>query len=425
MLGMAREYRPVDRLQPFLLPPSMSDWLPADHLVWFVIDVVQRLDTAGFHRRARLGGVGRQGYDPDMLVTLLVYAMAGGQRSSRRIEALCHTDIAFRIICGNDAPDHTVIARFRRDHETALGDLLTATLVLCAQVGMVRLGVVAFDGVKIAANASRDANRGEASLRRLATEHLAAAAAADQAEDAVFGAGQRGDEIPENLHDRTHRGARIQQALDEITAQKAARAAERAAQQAVVDHYRDRQDTAAATGGPAPPGRRPAAIDTVTAAKARWEKERARRQAQIDNWHARHAAIKAAGGKQDGPTPAPVDQYCRVRAAYTAYDTARAAHESTSTDTTSTDTTTTPTATATATAVTPTAAAGASSDHAPTSPTHNHAYCTPAPAGSRATTAKPPPAPTASSCTPRPPKTPTTSTNSPPPSTPSPTSPSN
>jgi len=305
----------------------MTDWLPAEHLVWFVIDMVQRLDTAAFHQRARLGGVGRRGYDPDMLLTLLVYAMAGGVRSSRRIEALCQSDVAFRIVCGNDVPDHTVIARFRRDHEAALGDLLTATLVLCAQLGMVRLGVVAFDGVKIAGNASRDANRGEASLYRLAADHLAAAAATDQAEDALFGAQRRGDEIPEKLHDRTGRGARIQQALDEIAAQAAAQAAQQVAQQVVVDSYQDRQQDAAATGGNAPRGRRPKAIDPVAAAKARWEKERRRRQAQIDDWHARQTARKAAGGKQDGPNPTPVDQYCRVRDAYTAYETARAAHE--------------------------------------------------------------------------------------------------
>ena len=84
--GMARMYRPVDREQEFLLPPSMLDWLPEEHLVWFVIAAVQRLDTTGFHARARLGGVGRRGYDPDMLLTLLVYAMAHGESSSRRIE---------------------------------------------------------------------------------------------------------------------------------------------------------------------------------------------------------------------------------------------------------------------------------------------------------------------------------------------------
>jgi transposase len=186
-LGVARTYRPVDREQEFLLPPSMVDWLPDDHVVWFVIEAVRRLDTAAFHRLAKLGGVGRRGYDPDMVLTLLVYAMAHGVSSSRRIERLCHTDVAFRIVCASDVPDHTVLARFRQHHQDALTELLTASLVLAAELGMVSLGVVAFDGTKIAANASRDANRGEAHLRKLAEEFLATVAETDAAEDALFG----------------------------------------------------------------------------------------------------------------------------------------------------------------------------------------------------------------------------------------------
>jgi transposase len=180
---VARSYRPVDREQEFLLPPSMTDWLPDDHLVWFLIAAVERLDTSRFHGRAKLGGVGRRGYDPDMLLMLLVYAMAHGVRSSRQIERLCHTDVAFRIICAQDVPDHTVLARFRQQHEDALIGLLTETLLLAAELGMVSLGVVAFDGTRVAANASRDANRGEATLRRLAEEYVGAVAETDAAED--------------------------------------------------------------------------------------------------------------------------------------------------------------------------------------------------------------------------------------------------
>jgi len=161
---MAKAYRPVDREQEFLLPPSMIDWLDDEHLVWFLIESVKRLDTTRFHRLAKLGGVGRRGYDPDMLLTLFVYAMAHGESSSRRIERLCHTDVAFRVICAQDVPDHTVLARFRKNHETALTDLLTESLALAAELGMVSLGTVAFDGTKIAGNASRDANRSEAHI---------------------------------------------------------------------------------------------------------------------------------------------------------------------------------------------------------------------------------------------------------------------
>jgi transposase len=233
---MARSYRLVDREQPFLLPPSMTDWLPEDHLVWFVIEAVGQLDTAAFHARARLGGVGRRGYDPDMLVMLLVYAMAHGVRSSRQIERLCHTDVAFRIVCAGDVPDHTVLARFRQDHERALGDLLTATLVLAARLGMVGLGVVAFDGVKIAANAAMAANRGEEHLRKLAERYLAGAARVDADEDALFGEA-RGDEPPPQLRDRSGRRQRIAQALDEIAAAKAAAEAAGQAERAAAEHY--------------------------------------------------------------------------------------------------------------------------------------------------------------------------------------------
>ena len=162
------------------------EWLPADHLVWFVIEAVDRLDTSAFHRHAKLGGVGRRGYDPQMLLTLLVYAMAHGESSSRQIERLCHSDVAFRIICAQDAPDHTVLARFRKRHQQALTDLLTQSLELAAELGMVSLGVVAFDGTKIAGNASRDANRSQGHLRKLAEEYLREVAATDEAEDALL-----------------------------------------------------------------------------------------------------------------------------------------------------------------------------------------------------------------------------------------------
>lgn len=97
--AVSRAYRSVDREQEFLLPPNMVDWLGQDHVVWFVIEAVRLLDTSALHRRAKLGGVGRRGYDPDMLLTLFMYALAHGQASSRQMERLCHTDVASRIIC--------------------------------------------------------------------------------------------------------------------------------------------------------------------------------------------------------------------------------------------------------------------------------------------------------------------------------------
>jgi len=157
---MAKGYRPVRRDQPFLLPPDMREWLPEDDPVWLVIEAVDgHLDTAAFHAVRRTGGPGTAGYDPDMLVTLLVWAYASGVTSSRRIEQRCVTDVAFRVICGGNFPDHVTIARFRAAFPGVVESLFAGVLVLCAKLGMGRLGVVTLDGTKIAANASKAANR--------------------------------------------------------------------------------------------------------------------------------------------------------------------------------------------------------------------------------------------------------------------------
>jgi len=295
---MARTYRPVDREQEFLLPPSMVDWLPEEHLVWFVIEAVNRLDTAAFHRLARLGGVGRRGYDPDMLLTLFVYAMAHGESSSRRIERLCHTDVAFRIICAQDVPDHTVLARFRKNHEAALSDLLTESLVLAAELGMVSLGVVAFDGTKIAGNASREANRSEAHLRRLAEGFLDTLAEADAAEDALFGEDNRGDELPEPVRDRTGRGERIGRALEQV---KARREAATRAEAEQAERVRACEDAVAE--GTKGRGRYPKGTDRAAMAKLRWQRERAQAQDRYESWQ----RARERGEPRRGGAPVPPD----------------------------------------------------------------------------------------------------------------------
>src|SRR6201994_3936021 len=140
---MAKGYLPVDRGQPFLLPQDMREWLPASHPVWLVIEAVARLDTSAFHARRRTGGAGAAGFDPDMLVTLLIWAYANGVTSSRRIERLCSQDVAFRVICAGDVPDHAVIARFRQQSAGAVPSLFAEVLALCARLGMGRVGIVA------------------------------------------------------------------------------------------------------------------------------------------------------------------------------------------------------------------------------------------------------------------------------------------
>ena len=117
---MAQNFLGCDRDQVFLLPPSVDDWLPADHFARFVIAVVEEMDLAAFYADYRADGHGRPAHDPAMMVALLVYAYARGQRSSRVIERACIEDIAFRVIAANRRPDHSTIARFRQRHETAL-----------------------------------------------------------------------------------------------------------------------------------------------------------------------------------------------------------------------------------------------------------------------------------------------------------------
>ena len=143
----------------------MRQWLPAGHPVWLVIEAVRRLDTRVFHAGRRTGGAGAAGYDPDMLVTLLIWAYANGITSSRRIERLCQQDVAFRVICAGHVPDHVTVARFRQLFAETAADLFAEVLVLCARLGMGQVGTVALDGTKIAASASKDANRTQEGLR--------------------------------------------------------------------------------------------------------------------------------------------------------------------------------------------------------------------------------------------------------------------
>src|SRR5438309_4443037 len=202
---MAKGFRRVDRDQQFLLPPDMREWLPEDHLAWFVIDAVGQLDLRELEARRRLGGVGRRGYDPRMMLTLLIYCYADGIRSSRRIERLCHTDVALRVICANDIPDHTTIARFRQDHQGAVAGLFGQVLAVCARAGLGRLGTIAIDGTKIAADAALAASRRREWFVEQAAAVLAEAAATDTAEDAVFGVDRRGDAPPGPLRGRPDR----------------------------------------------------------------------------------------------------------------------------------------------------------------------------------------------------------------------------
>src|SRR4051794_3025902 len=156
---MPANFIACDRDQELLLAPSLREWLPEGHLAWFVIDAVAQLDLGAFYRVHRDDGHGRPAHDPAVMVALLLYCYAIGERSSRRIERRCVEDVATRVICANRAPDHTTIARFRQRHERALADVFSEVLALCAEAGLVRVGGIAVDGTKVHANAAPQATR--------------------------------------------------------------------------------------------------------------------------------------------------------------------------------------------------------------------------------------------------------------------------
>jgi transposase len=219
---MAYNFLRGDRDQPFLLPPDLRDWLPADHLAWFVLDVVDQLDLAPFLDAYRADGHGHPAYDPTTLFGVLLYAYAIGVRSSRQIERRCIEDLAFRVLAGNQAPDHVTIARFRVRHEQALAGFLVESLRLCAAAGMVRVGTVALDGTKLAANAAERANRTHDKLEDEVAEILRQATEADQAEDRQHD-DARGDELPAALASKAGRLARLRVARAQLEAEAAAR----------------------------------------------------------------------------------------------------------------------------------------------------------------------------------------------------------
>ncbi len=217
---MAQNFLPCDRDQELLLPPSLREWLPEDHLAWFVLDSVAELDLDAFYGAYRPDGWGAAAHDPQMMVALLIYAYSTGVRSARGIERHCSEDVAFRVICANQVPDHATIARFRARHEQAISDLFSGVLGLCARAGLVKVGIVAIDGTKIAAAATHHANR---SYEQIAKEILAQAGRVDAAEDELYGEA-RGDELPEGLRTAGDRRKWLREAKQALEAERTAKA---------------------------------------------------------------------------------------------------------------------------------------------------------------------------------------------------------
>ena len=226
-----REYQPR---QGFLLPPSPLDWLPADHLAYFILETVAQLDLSritSYYERERRGF---PPHDPRMMTALLLYAYCVGVPSSRKIETRTHEDIAFRVLARNTHPDHTCISEFRRIHLDALAALFVQVLKLCQRMGLVKLGVVALDGTKLKANASKHKamslarmKEEQARLEKKVAELLAAAESADAQEDAQYGKRRRGSELPDELRHAQSRLARIHAAQAELEAEAAAQTIEK------------------------------------------------------------------------------------------------------------------------------------------------------------------------------------------------------
>jgi transposase len=216
---MGKSYRPYLPDQEFLLPPSLRDWLPENHLVYFVSDVIDNLNLSAMDTVYGEEQRGQPPYDPRMMTKLLVYGYCVGVFSSRRIQQRLAEDIAFRVLAAGNAPNFRTISDFRKIHLPTLESLFEQILKIALEAGAMKLGRVALDGTKVKASASKHKamsydriQEKERQIRAEVRELLAQAEAADAEEDALYGAEQRGDEWPEELQRRETRLKKIREA---------------------------------------------------------------------------------------------------------------------------------------------------------------------------------------------------------------------
>lgn len=230
---MSKRFRTCDLNQVFLLPPSLQDWLPEKHLARFIADVIDELDLSKIMSvYGRKDGRGMAAYHPVMMTRMLLYGYCRGVVSSRKIERATFEDVAFRYLAADQHPDHDSIASFRQTHLQSLAELFTQALQLCDKAGLVQLGHVAIDGTKLKANASKHKAMSydrmgakEQQLREEVEKLLAQAAQADASEDAQYGKGKRGDELPAELARRESRLKKIAEAKAALEQEARERAA--------------------------------------------------------------------------------------------------------------------------------------------------------------------------------------------------------
>jgi transposase len=218
-----KRFKPYHPNQLLLLPPDMKDWLPDDDLVYFIMEMLDRLDLSAIYDSYDGTKGGQPAFDPKMMVGLLLYAYCVGLPSSRKIEKATYYQVPFRVLTADQHPDHDTIAEFRKRHLKALSGFFVQILQLCQKVGLVKLGHVSLDGTKVKANASKHkamsysrmekkSEELEAEVRRLLQE----AQAVDDAEDALYGKGKRGDELPEELRFKQKRLEKIKEAMESL-----------------------------------------------------------------------------------------------------------------------------------------------------------------------------------------------------------------
>lgn len=223
---MSKTFRSYEPNQIFLMPISMREWLPGDHLSYFISDVVDHLDLSAITERYAGEERGYPPYHPAMMVKVLLYAYCIGVASSRKIEKHLCEDIAFRVLAANNTPDFRTISDFRKDHLRALAGLFLQVLKLCQKAGLVKLGHVALDGTKIKANASKHKamsykrmQEEEARLEAEVAELLKRAETVDEEEDRRYGKDKKGDELPKEMAFRESRLKKIKEAKAALEAE--------------------------------------------------------------------------------------------------------------------------------------------------------------------------------------------------------------
>ena len=218
-----RRFKSYQPNQLLLLPPDMRQWLPEKDLAYFVMDMANQLDLDAIYDSYDGRKGGQPAFDPKMMTALILYGYCVGLPSSRKMEQATYDRVAFRVLTADQHPDHDTISEFRRRHLTALSGLFIQILQLCRKVGLVKFGHVSLDGTKVKANASKHKAMSYGRMAKRLDELeeevkriFAEAEAVDTAEDALYGKGKRGDELPEELRFRDSRIKKIKEAMESI-----------------------------------------------------------------------------------------------------------------------------------------------------------------------------------------------------------------